>query len=441
MILPHIECSRSTFCTRKQASIVPYCTGLPELKKGGSSNYIWPPIVDLASPATSSDEASRRLILLHPTVDCRIMSSFDEDGSPDWEKLSDMLSPNALAALQSHLQSNKEEPHTTSITTTTTSSADTTSLPVAVHNGVFKEKSYWEERFTVEAEYDWLLTFDKLKPHLLPLLKSMDHILIVGCGNSSLSADLYDAGFIHITNIDFSPVVIEKMKMLNENDRPGMKWVVQDMTDLQFRAGSFDVVLDKASMDALMVSEVDVWDPEEDTILTTDRMCQCVTKVLTQNGRFIQLSFAQPHFRTKYLMGVHLDRMAVAASAAATVEKKKDQGSSSSADASRPSGATTAAGSDNRATNAAGEGSTGSEGRLDVILGDTSIGLGNNAAVVDAGVKESVVTDDSIRIMSTVTPYDVVQGRCDRYRWSLSYKTIDTEAGCLNSFLYVMKRY
>ena len=219
------------------------------------------------------------------------MSNFDDDGSPDWEKLSNMLSPNALAALQSHLLSNNEESHNTT-SVATPSSAETTSLPVAVHNGVFKEKSYWEERFTVEEEYDWLLTFDTLKPHLLPLLKSMDHILIVGCGNSSLSADLYDAGFIHITNIDFSEMVIEKMKQLHENDRPGMKWVVQDMTDLQFRAGSFDVVLDKASMDALMVSEGDVWDPEGDTIVTTDRMCQCVTKVLTQNGRFIQLSSA-----------------------------------------------------------------------------------------------------------------------------------------------------
>ena len=352
------------------------------------------------------------------------MSSFDEeDGSPDWDKLSHMLSPNALAALQSHLK----EPHTSSSSSVAFASSvvpTTISLPVAVHNGVFKEKSYWEDRFTVEEEYDWLLTFDKLKPHLLPLLKTMDHILIVGCGNSSLSADLYDAGFIHITNIDFSEMVIEKMKQLHEHDRPGMKWVVQDMTDLQFRAGSFDVVLDKASMDALMVSEVDVWDPEEDTIVTTDRMCQCVTRVLTQNGRFIQLSFAQPHFRTKYLMGVHLDRMA----AAATAEKKKEEhGSSSSVEASF--GTATAAGTD--------EGLTGNKDIIDTVGGNTSARIENNTVVVN----ESAIAVDSIRNMNTVTPYDVIQGRCDRYRWSLSHKTIDTEAGCLNSFLYVMKRY
>jgi hypothetical protein len=41
-----------------------------------------------------------------------------------------------------------------------------------------------------------------------------------------------------------------------------MKWVTMNMLAMDgFRDASFDVVLDKATMDALMVDEVDVWDP------------------------------------------------------------------------------------------------------------------------------------------------------------------------------------
>ena len=218
---------------------------------------------------------------------------------------------------------------------------------------MFKEKGYWEQRFEHEEEYDWLLTLAKLESQLLPHLHMDDRILIVGCGNSTLSADLYDRGYHHITNIDFSATVIDKMKSLHSVSRPGMVWLEQDMTDLRFDASTFDVVLDKASMDALMVAEGDVWDPDEDTVRATDRMCQGVSRVLTDHtGRFLQVSFAQPHFRSKYLMATHL--------------APRDQ--------------------------------------------------------------------------RTGAIYDPVRGHCDRYRWTLEYETVATEAGCLDSFLYVMKK-
>lgn len=36
-------------------------------------------------------------------------------------------------------------------------------------------------------------------------------MLIIGCGNSEISADLFDNGYRFITNIDFSPLVISEM--------------------------------------------------------------------------------------------------------------------------------------------------------------------------------------------------------------------------------------
>jgi 2-polyprenyl-3-methyl-5-hydroxy-6-metoxy-1,4-benzoquinol methylase len=52
--------------------------------------------------------------------------------------------------------------------------------------------------------------------------------LIIGCGNSTLSSDLYDTGIEHITNIDLSEKVIKQMKKQNEKRRVNMKWLPMD---------------------------------------------------------------------------------------------------------------------------------------------------------------------------------------------------------------------
>lgn len=174
---------------------------------------------------------------------------------------------------------------------------------LAPHNSVFKLKSYWEERFQEEEVYDWLVTYTQVKQLVLPQLRPSDRILVVGCGNSSFSADLYDDGYVNITNIDFSSVVINKMQAENSEKRPTMAWLCMDMLDLSFEDNTFDAVIDKAGMDALMVDEGDVWDPEQKVVGSVDRMLLGIAKVLRPGGKFLQISFAQPHFRTKYLSG------------------------------------------------------------------------------------------------------------------------------------------
>ena len=54
------------------------------------------------------------------------------------------------------------------------------------------------------------------------------------CGNSTFSSDLYDKGYHNIVNIDYSEVVIDKMRLLHINQRPNMKWIYMDMTKLTF---------------------------------------------------------------------------------------------------------------------------------------------------------------------------------------------------------------
>lgn len=50
-----------------------------------------------------------------------------------------------------------------------------------------------------------------LKDWISQYVRKDDNILMVGCGNSRLSEDMFDDGFASLTNIDVSRVVIDQM--------------------------------------------------------------------------------------------------------------------------------------------------------------------------------------------------------------------------------------
>lgn len=91
----------------------------------------------------------------------------------------------------------------------------------------YKLKSYWNSRFEQEEEFDWLgkvfsyhihhkLSHSKYSDIKDSILKYMTdksiRIMILGCGNSTLSDDLYQDGYHNVISMDYSDVVIEKMK-------------------------------------------------------------------------------------------------------------------------------------------------------------------------------------------------------------------------------------
>ena len=124
----------------------------------------------------------------------------------------------------------------------------------------FGNKDYWNKRYQEEGEqgsFDWLLSYESLKPNLQPFLTSKDiSILIVGCGNAPFSEDLYDAGYVNITNNDISQVVIDIMSERNKEKRPKMKWLVMDATDMkEFANDTFDIVIDKSTHDAIICGD------------------------------------------------------------------------------------------------------------------------------------------------------------------------------------------
>ncbi|XP_021641462.2 uncharacterized protein LOC110636194 isoform X2 [Hevea brasiliensis] len=189
--------------------------------------------------------------------------------------------------------------------------------------GDFTSKENWDKFFTIRGSddsFEWYAEWTELRQPLLSLLDGApptgDHdntlhpnfwvqILVPGCGNSRLSEHLYDAGFKDITNIDFSKVVISDMLRRNVRGRPGMRWRVMDMTSMQFADETFDAILDKGGLDALM-------EPELGPKLGTQYLSE-VQRVLKSGGKFICLTLAESHvlgllfskFRFGWKMSVH----------------------------------------------------------------------------------------------------------------------------------------
>jgi len=93
---------------------------------------------------------------------------------------------------------------------------------------------------------------------------------MLGCGNSSLSKDMYDDGYHNIVNLDFSQVVIDKMAKRHAACT-GMTWVCMDMLNMGFTEDSFDVVLEKGTIDALLVEQKDLWKPSADIVTLMDQ--------------------------------------------------------------------------------------------------------------------------------------------------------------------------
>ncbi|XP_041983193.1 eEF1A lysine and N-terminal methyltransferase homolog [Aricia agestis] len=158
----------------------------------------------------------------------------------------------------------------------------------------FSEKDYWNKFFKKRGNkaFEWYGEYLELCSQLHKYIKHGDTILMPGCGNSSLSADLYDVGFQNITNIDVSEVVIKQMKSKNAQ-RSNMKFLHMDALNTTFNDSEFNVVLDKGTLDALMP------DNSEETNATINKYFGEVKRVLKLGGRFICITLLQSHILHK----------------------------------------------------------------------------------------------------------------------------------------------
>merc|ERR1711985_87294 len=87
---------------------------------------------------------------------------------------------------------------------------------------------------------------------LAPVLSTESQVLMVGCGTSSLSDEMYLEGYTNITNIDRCDVVINAVAERNQ-DKASMRYQVMDALEMpEDWTGFYDVIIDKACLDAVM---------------------------------------------------------------------------------------------------------------------------------------------------------------------------------------------
>lgn len=107
-----------------------------------------------------------------------------------------------------------------------------------------------------------------------------------------MTADLHDIGYSKQSNVDFSTVVIEAMRIkyagLNTT------WQVMDVRNLSFSDASVDTAIDKGTLDAFLHGSL--WDPPDDVRDNVGRYVDEVARVLKPGGMWLYITYRQPHF-------------------------------------------------------------------------------------------------------------------------------------------------
>ena len=89
------------------------------------------------------------------------------------------------------------------------------------------------------------------------------------------------------------------MALKNEKERPGMTWRVLDVTDMsKFATDTFDIVIDKSTIDCLFC--------REDYVVKVASMLMHTQRILKPRGHYFAISMGQPknrasHFVRKFL--------------------------------------------------------------------------------------------------------------------------------------------
>ncbi|XP_003974012.1 eEF1A lysine and N-terminal methyltransferase [Takifugu rubripes] len=150
----------------------------------------------------------------------------------------------------------------------------------------FSSADYWERFFKKRGDksFEWYGDYNKLCGVLHKYIKIQHKVLVVGCGNSELSEQLYDVGYKQLTNIDISETVVTHMNQRNSERRPDLTFQKVDATETPYDDASFQAALDKGTLDAMA--------SEEEGALARKMLTE-VGRVLSVGGRYICITLAQ----------------------------------------------------------------------------------------------------------------------------------------------------
>jgi SAM-dependent methyltransferase len=140
---------------------------------------------------------------------------------------------------------------------TDSGSDDATEPPVVASRPLsFCDQEYWNQRYEKDnSHFEWYVSWALLKPVIASIIEPCKIALHVGCGTSTLGVGLIASGIARVVNIDISPVVISYMAQ-QYADESRLQWQVVDIRQTNYRRKTFDLVIDKGTMDAFMCSDV-----------------------------------------------------------------------------------------------------------------------------------------------------------------------------------------
>jgi len=113
-------------------------------------------------------------------------------------------------------------------------------------------------------------------------------MLVVGCGNSDLSDDLFKDGFTDLVSVDYSSTVIEKMV----KRMPHLKFEVMDCRAMRYDSESFDCLVDKGTLDAILCGQ--------DSAKNAEALLADCYRVLRPGGVFLVVTYGDPNCRLPY---------------------------------------------------------------------------------------------------------------------------------------------
>jgi SAM-dependent methyltransferase len=160
----------------------------------------------------------------------------------------------------------------------------------------YGQLEYWDDRYSKRIEpFDWYQTYSDLKEIITPYLEKENKILNVGCGNSTMSEEMYNDGYENITNIDFSSKAISQMEERCRVKYPKMIFKIMNVCEMKdFETGSFNNVIDKGTLDSILSTD--------DPIINSEKMINEIYRILSPGSVFISITYGVPEHRKKHFM-------------------------------------------------------------------------------------------------------------------------------------------
>ena len=154
---------------------------------------------------------------------------------------------------------------------------------VGGNDSKYGSPSYWDNRYTNSQgnHFDWLFTYDKLKPTIQKYINKNDYIFVPGAGNALLSPDMHKDGYTHQDCIDISPSVVQFMNQ-KYKDYEGLEYKEKDILHNDIPDNTYDSIIDKSVIDTFYCFP--------DKIGSVKKMFQEYKRMLKTNGICILVS-------------------------------------------------------------------------------------------------------------------------------------------------------